>query len=416
VLNIIPLLVVGTHGAQSQEYIGALRDRLVLPNALLRLVLSEITLKRAPRLPTEIPPHTKLYIGKIELGGPNNAVTVILCDLPNGSQWLMADENLDGEIAPPEIFQFKPATRGTLELQEVELHLALRSKLYKTYPFRIGLPKGPMDWLKTPVGEKAVLISDQPRAEGTVDVDGRPMLVRYAYSIEKDSITPSFGYNGMDCNGDGLIDANSSSPEVAQAFNESIVFRVGTRFVSTKTIDLRSREIRLRRHPASDYERIELRLGAVVPAFTFQDLTGAGRSFADFRGKHVLLDFWGTWCGPCVAEIPNMKSAYAKYRDRGFEILGMLQDDMGSKGLKGVQEFLTVHGVTWTQANTDSIKSLLEKRFRISSYPTVILVDPEGKIISVDQGELPLRGPGLMSTLEKLLPSKESTPSALTRG
>ena len=61
--------------------------------------------------------------------------------------------------------------------------------------------------------------------------------------------------------------------------------------------------------------------------FTLKDVNGADVRMSDYKGKVVLLNFWATWCGPCKVEIPEFVEAYAKYRDKGFVILGVLSED-----------------------------------------------------------------------------------------
>ena len=160
-------------------------------------------------------------------------------------------------------------------------------------------------------------------------------------------------------------------------------------------------EVVLRSHPASEYQRIELQIGAEVPDFAFTDFDGKARKLSEFRGKYVLLDFWGSWCGPCVADIPHLKEAYEKYRSRRFEIIGMDED----KELEKVKKFVAEKGMTWPQATTESIGELAKKRFRVTAYPTLVLLDPNGKIVSLSRkDQMPLRGEKLLETLDKVLP------------
>jgi hypothetical protein len=76
------------------------------------------------------------------------------------------------------------------------------------------------------------------------------------------------------------------------------------------------------------------------------------------------------------------------------------------KEIDPVKKFISEQGITWTNATTESINELLEQRFRIVAYPTTILLDQQGKIISLGRKEqMPLRGEELMGTLEKLMPA-----------
>ena len=72
-----------------------------------------------------------------------------------------------------------------------------------------------------------------------------------------------------------------------------------------------------------------LAAGAVVPDFDFTDFTGKTRHFSEYRGRYLLLDFWASWCSPCLADIPALKEVYLKYRARGFEIVGMNSETLG---------------------------------------------------------------------------------------
>jgi thiol-disulfide isomerase/thioredoxin len=74
---------------------------------------------------------------------------------------------------------------------------------------------------------------------------------------------------------------------------------------------------------------------SLAPNFTLQDLNGQPLALSDFRGKVVLLDFWATWCAPCRTEIPHLVEFQEKYREQGFQVVGISMDD----GPKPVREF-----------------------------------------------------------------------------
>jgi thiol:disulfide interchange protein DsbD len=72
-----------------------------------------------------------------------------------------------------------------------------------------------------------------------------------------------------------------------------------------------------------------LAVGAMVPDFDFTDFTGKTRHFSEYRGRYLLLDFWASWCSPCLADIPHLQESYLKYRARGFAIVGMDSETLG---------------------------------------------------------------------------------------
>lgn len=145
---------------------------------------------------------------------------------------------------------------------------------------------------------------------------------------------------------------------------------------------------------------IDTRAGAEVPDFRFMDLNGNSGNLSDFRGKHVLLDFWGSWCGPCRAEVPYAQEAYARFRSRGFEILALDYEPEAS--VEQVRAFVAANGITYVFARADSVRSLITERFGVRSFPTLILLDPERRVVDVARGAL--RGAALARTLESVLP------------
>jgi thiol-disulfide isomerase/thioredoxin len=132
--------------------------------------------------------------------------------------------------------------------------------------------------------------------------------------------------------------------------------------------------------------------GATIPDFTFTDFKGQERRFAEYRGKYVLLDFWATWCKPCLADFPHLKELYAQYRERGFEILGLDSETLGDdvpdeETIKAAEKqahaVIARFATDWTHANTRTAVPVAVKIFNVESLPTKILVDPQGKLIKV---------------------------------
>lgn len=138
-----------------------------------------------------------------------------------------------------------------------------------------------------------------------------------------------------------------------------------------------------------------LKPGVTFPDFSEKDLTGAPLSISQYKNKVVLVDFWATWCGPCVAELPNVLAAYQKYHSKGFEIVGVSLDQSES----ALKEFIKAKGMTWAQYfDGQGWDSKLGKQYSITSIPSTFLLDREGKIVATN-----LRGPDLEAELARLL-------------
>ncbi len=144
--------------------------------------------------------------------------------------------------------------------------------------------------------------------------------------------------------------------------------------------------------------RKNLVIGKVFPDFSETDLDGKPLSIANFKGKLVLVDFWATWCGPCVGELPNVLKTYEKYHGQGFEIVGISLDSDREK-LTG---FLKKNNMTWVQFyDGKGWGNKLSGKYGITSIPATFLLDGEGKIIDTN-----LRGEALEKAVARELAKK----------
>ena len=134
-----------------------------------------------------------------------------------------------------------------------------------------------------------------------------------------------------------------------------------------------------------------LAVGDRVPDFEFTDFKGKRRRLTEYREQYVLLDFWATWCSPCLADIPHLKEIYSKYHSKGFEIIGMDSETLGQESTDvafaketqaRAREIVSTRGVTWTQATTETSVPVAMKMFGIENLPAKILIDRDGRIVA----------------------------------
>ncbi len=401
----------------SGDFVGQLEPALVAGRPATSIRLTAATAVQRKAVANRVRPGAELLTGEITWR-KQAPVRVYLEKDADGGRAVLADLDANGAIGEAERVVLTPSTARGVALGAT-LDIAITGASFATYPVAVGVSStapAPARQGAAPPPEY-LMTSYQVFARGSVDVDGRPVKVQLVVDSTDLGVHPTRSYQYVDCDGDGVFDTDFTSWEMGYAHGTAPVFHVGNRYVSVVAADLRAHRLALADRPAADYRRIELRLGSTLPDFPFVALDGSSHHLSDYRGQYLLIDFWGTWCGPCVGEIPYLEKAYETYRDRGFEILGMdneLPSDTPAdlaKGLDTIRKFVADRGVAWTQARTASIKALFEDRFQVVAWPTIVLLDRDGHILSVDRtsrGEPGLRGERLDGTLGALFAGSDA--------
>jgi peroxiredoxin len=134
-----------------------------------------------------------------------------------------------------------------------------------------------------------------------------------------------------------------------------------------------------------EHSRVEAETGLAVgqkfPDFNELDLDGQPLSVSMYRGKVVLIDFWATWCVPCVAEMPNVRRAYDTYHDQGFEVIGVSLD----KDREKLLNYISRRGIPWPQYfDGRGWSNKLSQRCEIRGIPATFLLDRNGIIIGIN--------------------------------
>ena len=127
---------------------------------------------------------------------------------------------------------------------------------------------------------------------------------------------------------------------------------------------------------------------------------GTKHRLSEYAGhsQYVLIDFWASWCGPCIASFPFMKQVYADYKDRGLCIIGVSCDKDRNAWLKALDK----HQLPWTALLSPASKSDALDLYGVSGIPTVILIAPDGTIIATD-----IEGKELKAKLEDIFPDNK---------
>jgi len=133
-----------------------------------------------------------------------------------------------------------------------------------------------------------------------------------------------------------------------------------------------------RETPRTDKDPLEGKPPPALSVTHWLNAPDGGIKLADLKGKVVLLDFWGTWCGPCVASMPHMKELYNKHKDQGLVIIGIHTTSGGEK----MADFVKKESLPWAIALDVDEKTV--KAFAVDSYPDYYLIDRAGKLQVAD--------------------------------
>ncbi|RPD42436.1 TlpA disulfide reductase family protein [Chitinophaga barathri] len=126
-------------------------------------------------------------------------------------------------------------------------------------------------------------------------------------------------------------------------------------------------------------------LGRVAPDFTKKDTNGQPFTLSSLKGQYVLVDFWGSWCGPCRSSHPHMKALYEKYKSKGLEIVGVSEEkspDMTTNE-NNWKKAIQTDGIQWVHVMNNYGKETqdLVQVYGVAGFPTKFLLDKEGKIV-----------------------------------
>ena len=164
--------------------------------------------------------------------------------------------------------------------------------------------------------------------------------------------------------------------------------------LTLERIDVGNDAVSLKKADLSEIEVFSTHKGDKLYPFQGEEFTTKEMiSLENLRGKYVLLDFYGTWCLPCIDDIPKLKELYFKTDREKFEMIGIV----GKSQPDALRRLINNYSIDWPQIMSDDTNLLIEK-YGISKYPTTFLIDPEGIIIAID-----LRGKELEEKILSLI-------------
>lgn len=323
--------------------------------------------------------------GKLDFGGKSFAF--VLDEPPSGSAKLIVDSNGNSDLTDDPPASWSGRTQNGLTMFSGTAHVTLNGHKASVNMYRFD-PKDP----SRPQLKSTMLYYADFGFTGTATIGGKSFPIAFAGEVDK-SI-----FIWIDRNADGRSQSRAETLSIGKPFNlgnGSYVLSIQNGSIGVAKSSTEVAEIPL---PP------DLRVGKLALAFSATTMNGGEVKFPEsYKGKVVLLDFWATWCGPCIAELPNVTKAFETFHSKGFEILSISLDDKDMTDK--VNAFTREHKMPWPQIyEGKGWECSLVQKYGVEGIPFVLLVDGDTGKILADASKL--RGPQISTTIESALRAK----------
>ena len=385
VFLVLFLLIGPRIGLAGDEFTGQFETTLIAnTDDLARVVLKGVTMQQ---LKGKFTVSEDAHLAAARLTDPrtqNVSIIALLVEEHGEDPFIFVDMNGDNSLNDDEKVVLKRSEKDNPYIWQASIDIKLSDGMFKSLPMLVRYLKS-VKFDKMGPEDRLLLQSTEVMARAHVSISGKDVLLQYTYNADKKKVDHLNGWLGVDTNGNGEIDIEDLSAESTRANDETVVFRAGDLYVSTKKADIGKNQVVVRQNQAKDYKRAELWTGKEFPQFAFTDFDGKKHNFNDYRGKYVLLDIWGLWCPACRDELPYLREANRRFQSRGLVVLGLNTDE--DYTVDSMKSSLAKAGMTWTHAQYTSVADFVRVNLRIHSFPSTFLLSPEGKIISMNRTE-----------------------------
>jgi len=294
-----------------------------------------------------------------------------------GKRVIITDTNNNLDFSDEKVYEYDTATRKDLleQLPDQTVHYqyAYNGKVYERTFHLKASPIPSYYSYRNPVEEKLYLVSMQHEyREGFFTLDNKTYKIQAATNNQ-----PRFAYKAS--NTSIQVQLPESKEPVEYAVGDTLT--VNNRRYRFSGISAFGDTLRLSYvgHGAVMYG---VDSGKIAYNITTKDLSGQPFNLDQFKGKYVLIDFWGTWCKPCISAIPDLVRISRRFKDK-VQVVSVAYDN--PENMNALKAMIQTSGMNWIhlfQEMSDLDKKPIIDQYKIKAYPTQILIDPAGKILS----------------------------------
>lgn len=356
--------------------------------------------KNVSHLPNNLTNSTFYYVPISN--APDNTVLVVAGHLNDSKDWnIYVDQNNDNGIKQDELVfavnldTTRKTWSGDAVYQKMKDETVITDTVKLSISYLTHLPKGygsSMNKTAPNLGNKL------PYKGRKATLDDRIFFVSTSFR----NLFSSYFHLIVDRNRNDSLEIGTGSNEVTsidlakmnrvQKFYMYPTFKLGDQTWEVIDIDPQGHWIRLKPSHTSIL-RQAITKGQPAPKWEAVTVKDRKLNFKSLLGNYVLLDFWGSWCGPCREEMPLLKKVYNRFKSKNFKMIGFAYDSK-----KTLEKALKEYKLPWPQVLDDEQNYAL--KFLVRGYPSHFLIGPKGDILEMGGS---LRGEQLISTLEKYL-------------
>jgi peroxiredoxin len=333
----------------------------------------ELKISKEPCYRSSVPQYYQL---PFDDGKSTGLLTVVADEAANSEPLLYIDINRNGDLTDDGVFHWKPGEDGSMQMAVALPPSAATTGVWLNYTLTR------LQWTRGAKSTTVLMFRPEYCRVGHLRIGNQQYAVAI-HNIGEYGNVDSLSW-GIDLDGDGTIEDSFISDE---QFEGAEPFQVAGKSYAVSAISDSGDKITIKVSSQKANPKPRLRIGDLAPDITLQMLDGKSARLRHWRGRALLLEFWTTYCAPCISIVPDMKAFYGQWSRSQLEIVGISLDEaQGTKSAEAlVRLFVAEHQIPWPVAIADKgMGSEIAHSFNLSGFPLSILLDKSGRIISID--------------------------------